>query len=108
MKIGRVFLSLVIGGFAAAALLAGITGAQSDDETSVSEGTIKNMSVALEGGGAGTVYFDIEPTEAGSPSSFKVDARSIAAVQLLSAARAAGQAVRITHKSDFAVTGIEF
>ena len=96
--------ALVAGG----AFLATLPGAVSGEESAVTEGVIKNISAAVDESNAGTVYFDIEPTEAGSPSSFKVSASAVAIVQLISAARAGKLPIRITHKSDFTVTAVEF
>ena len=53
-------------------------------ELSVAVGTIKILTLPLEGPTAGKLYFEIVPEEAGTPSAFKLDTANQAAVTLLS------------------------
>jgi len=91
---------------AAALMFAGRSGAEGDD-AAVSAGSIKNLTLPVEGPNAGKVYFEITPEEAGAPSAFKLDATNIAAVVMLTAARSSQSKIRITYKSDFTITEIE-
>jgi hypothetical protein len=93
---------------AAAVTMLALRGGAEGDDASVSSGPIKMLTLPLEGPNAGKVYFEISPDEAGAPSAFKIDAASIAAVALLTAARSSQSKIRVTYKSDFTVTELEF
>lgn len=108
MKTRAILVALTAAVLAGGGFLAGMPAAVSGGETAITEGVIKNISAAVSADNKGTVYFDIDPAEAGAPSSFKVSASAVAVVQLLSAARAGGLPIRITHESDFSVTAVEF
>lgn len=97
---------------------------RADEEAAVSTGPVKALTLTLDGPNAGRIYFELVPEEAGAPSSFKIDASNAAALQVLTAARAAYAtvaaipvsprvkrklpSVRVSYKPDFTVTEIEF
>ncbi len=109
MNIRKIWPLLAIAGVVAVlGLGSGITGAESDDELSVSSGKITIVTLPVEGATVGMLYFDITPTESGAPSAFKIDASNAAAVQIIAAARSGKLPVQVTYKSDFTVTEIEF
>jgi hypothetical protein len=89
------------------AVLAGRGLAGADEDLGVSTGTIKILTLPLEGPLAGKLYFEITPTEQGAPSAFKVDVNNWAAIELLTAARAAKSRIRVTYKADFTITELE-
>ncbi len=91
----------------AAAVLTGRGLAGADEDLGVSTGTIKVLTLPLEGALAGKLYFEIVPTEQGAPSAFKVDVNNWAAIEMLTAARAAKAKVRVTYKPDFSITELE-
>lgn len=76
-------------------------------ELSVATGTVKVLTLPMEGPTAGKLYFEITTTETGVPSAFKVDTTNQAAIALLTAARAAKARIRVTFKADFTVTELE-
>ncbi len=76
-------------------------------ELAVAVGPIKVLTLPIEGPTAGKLYFEIVPAEAGTPSAFKLDCANLAAVNLLTAARAARARIRVTYKADFTVTELE-
>lgn len=76
-------------------------------ELAVAVGPIKVLTLPIEGPTAGKLYFEIVPAEQGTPSAFKLDCVNLAAVNLLTAARAAKARIRVTYKPDFTVTELE-
>lgn len=90
-----------------AVLMTGRGVAGADEELGVSTGAIKILTLPLEGNLAGKLYFEIVPTEQGAPSAFKVDVNNWAAIEMLTAARAAKAKIRVTYKADFSVTELE-
>lgn len=92
---------------ASAVLLSARGMAGSEEELGMSAGVIKVLTLPLEGNLAGKLYFEIVPTEQGAPSAFKVDVNNWAAIEMLTAARAAKAKIRVTYKADFSVTELE-
>ncbi len=90
------------------AVLAGRPAAEeSAPELSVATGTIKVLTLPMEGPTAGKLYFELTTAETGVPTAFKVDTANQAAIALLTAARAAKAKVRVTFRADFTVTELE-
>lgn len=107
---------------AAAALMTARSHAE--EEIASTTGTVKTITLSLDGANAGRIYFELTASEAGAPSSFKIEASNTAAVAILTAARSAAAAaaaipapvkvkrrypaVTVSYKPDFTVTAIEF
>ena len=93
----------------ALALFAGrpATGGAGGDLTYAS-GTLKVLTLPMEGPTAGKLYFEIVPDDPGTPSSFKVDASNQAAIAILTSAKGAKAKIRVTYKPDFTVTELEY
>jgi len=108
MKIRNIAVSAAVLCLAAATVLifTGRSGAEGE-ESAISAGPIKNLTLPVEGPNAGRIYFEITPDVPGAPSAFKLDATNTAAVAMLTAARSSQSKIRITYKSDFTITELE-
>lgn len=104
----RTIPSLTVAAAVFAAVLLAPAIVPADEDLGVSAGKIKTITLPMAGATAGKVYFEIEPTESGAPSAFKVDATNLAAVQILVTARSAGLPIKVSYKSDFTVTELDF